>query len=158
MPTQYGSFTPFESARTLVAAELTLLAANMVTNSISPAIASIHSTHLGDPALTFNAVSVGEPSYEDEFPALAAATDGPYITSYVMLEIRVMIGNRNAYMDEIKIGRLLNSIMNWLQENRDLDANNRIWNTMRATIGDRFEDTDTIGGTLQFVVRSCYGY
>lgn len=158
MATQYGTFTSFESARTLVVAELTALAANMVTNAISPAIASVHSTHLADPALTFNAVSVGIISSEDEFPAMKSDPGGPYIASYVTVEVRVMIGNRNAYMDEIKIGRLLSSIQNWLQENRALDASNRVWNTMRTTIGDRFGDTDTIGGTLQFVVRSCNLY
>lgn len=158
MATQYGTFTSFETARTLIVTELNALKANMVTNSIVPAISSVHSTHHADPALTFNAVSVGQPSAEDEFPALKSDPGGPYITSLVTVEVRVMIGNRNDYMDEIKIGRLLNSIMNWLQENRAMDASNRVWDTMRTTIGDAFDDTDTIGGTLQFLVRSCHSY
>ena len=158
MPTQYGTYTSFESARTLIAAELTALAADMVTNSIDPAIASVHSIHHADPALTFPAVSVGITASEDEFPALKSDPGGPYIRSYIQVDIRVMIGNRNSYMDELKIGRLLNSIQNWLHENRRLDTSNRVWGPMRTTMADEFDDTDTIGGTLSLVVESCHLY
>jgi hypothetical protein len=158
MATIYGTYDPVESTRTLVAAELNLLKADMVTNSIDPAIDTVYTTHFADPDLSFNAVSIGVSTVENEFPAVKSDPGGPYITTFLTVDLRVMIGNRNNYMDEIKISRLCTSIMNWMQENRALDSDHRVWDTVRFTLGDIFDDTDTIGGTVSFVVRSCHLY
>lgn len=158
MAAYYGDYNPFETVRTLLVAELTALAANMVTNSTDPAILDVDSDHTGDPALTFPAVSVGITGGVGEMAAWSAAATGPLVSFDVQADIRVMIGNRNEYMDESKLGNLMASIVNWLNENRALDANHRIWGEFQVSLRDTFEDTDTIGGIVTVAVRThgCY--
>jgi hypothetical protein len=158
MATEYGTNTSFETIRDLIVAELNALKTNMVTNSIVPAISAVYANHWADPALTFNAVSVGLTTSEHSTIAQSADPVGPAISDEVNVEIRVMIGYRKIYMDELMIGRLMNSIMNWLQEQRKLDTNYRIWETMRTENGIRFEDTDTIGGQVTVLVRGQGAY
>lgn len=158
MATIYGTRDVLEGIRTLIVAELSALKTYMASNAIDPAIASVHSVHHGDPALTFPAVSAGLTVSDHDLPAAQTASGGPVIVDMVTAEIRIMIGNRNAYMDEIKIARLMQSVMNWMQEQRALSSDYRIWNTMRTENAVRFEDTDTIGGVVTMMIHGAGDY
>lgn len=158
MPSYYGDYSLFETARTLLVAELNALKTNMSSNSIDPAIVDVDADHTGDPALTFPAVSVGITGAVGEMAAWSASSVGPLISFDVQMDVRVMIGDRNDYMDESKLANLMASIINWLNKNRVLDADHQIWGNFQVSLRDTFEDTDTIGGTLSIVVRThgCY--
>jgi hypothetical protein len=156
MPITYGPNEAFETARTVIVTQLTALIAAMA--AVSPKLTAVFSTHLADPALTFNSATVGIPAFEMEFPAMKSSPAGPVINILAQVEIRVLIGNRNAFMDEITISRLCNSVVNWFEEHRNLGSSFVLWKTARVETAVRFEDTDTIGGRVTLVIRSTEAY
>jgi hypothetical protein len=158
MATYYGTDNPLEEVRTLLTTTLTALIAQMVTDSVDPRFAAVYTSHTGTVPMTFPCATIGTGIITQTFPALKSDPGGPAVSSDVTATIRVLIGYRNAYMDELKIGRLINSTLNWFQEHRALDSGNRIWNELTATVGDSFDETDTIGGTITLLVRSYEGY
>lgn len=154
MPTIYGTQDPLEDIRSVVVAEMTALIAQMVTDGTDPAVGAAYSTHWATANLTFPSVSVGIIAAELKFPSLQSSPRGPLVDTHATVEIRVMIGRTNEYMDEIKIMRLCQSVVNWLQEHRTTQTDDvRLWDPMQVEGPQTFSDTDTIGGLVRLVMR-----
>jgi hypothetical protein len=162
MSTVYGTNSDFDVARTVVASQLTALQNAMILAGTDPRInsaaAAIYSTHLGDPALVFNSVSIGIPTIDMAFPAMKSSPAGAVINMLFHVDLRVMIGNSNAYNDEVKTLQICNSIVNWLETHRNMGSNFVLWETQGVESGVRFEDTDTVGGLIKFTMRITEAY
>lgn len=163
MAVSYGPNTYWDQLRSAIVTELTALKTNIDTNGHSPAIAAVYNSHLGTADWSFNAVSVGISAVDMEYPFEKGDPKGPIIDYIFRVDIRVMIGYENVYHDEIKVLRLCQSVVNWLSENYHPDglANSdafQITEPGRVTTRMDFEDTETIGGLVEFTVRARVAY
>ncbi len=150
----YGDSNNLETTRSKIVAQVTSLIAQMVTDATDPAIAEVHSTNFETLGLTFNAVTVEVDGLDQSYIAQGGSPIGPTLNVLFQVTLRVMIGNANAYQDTIKQGRLIQSILNWFNENRSLGDQFHIQDEMRAELGLEFEDIQAIGGTITLVVQA----
>ena len=153
MATYYGDNNHLEDIRTKMVAQVTALIAQMDTDSTDPEIDYVYSTHHGTLALQFNSVSVGVAGVDQSLIAVQSSPSGPVLDALYQIELRVMIGNLNVYHDEIKVGRLCQSLLNWMQENRNLGDQWHIHGESRAELDAVFDDTHTIGGLVTLVAE-----
>jgi hypothetical protein len=160
MPTIYGTNDNFDEIRTLVAAELTALIANMATNSIVPALAAVYTTHTGTPNMSFPCATIRVTQMDSDPVHQHSSPVGPRLRAVATVQIRILIGYVNAYYDDIKIGRLMTSVINWFSEQRKLSARYRIWSDgmCRAEMAEPFADTQTLGGVVTFQVMALNEY
>lgn len=151
MPTTFGN-TAFQDARDAVVAELDALMANMVSNSISPKFDAVYDTHLENPALDFNCVSVGIPEIE----SVDQITNRPEFL--YKIECRIMTGAANSNFEEERFLDLANSVVNWMYTYGASMTDNFRMKTERGVEVESnvvFSDTRSIGGTVTFYV---YGF
>lgn len=151
MPTTFGN-TAFQDARDAVVAELDALMANMVANSIVPKFDAVYDTHLENPALDFNCVSVGIP----EIVSVDQVTNRPEFL--YKIELRIMTGAANSNFEEERFLDLANSVVNWFYTYGQSMADSFRFKTERGVQVESnvvFSDTRSLGGTVTFYI---YGF
>jgi len=152
MATVYGTDVSYETALDDVVSELGSLVTAMV-GAINPKLVAVYEGHTSQIPMTFPCATVGLVSGRHELPAIAAALPGPATRTRIGISIRVLIGYAPVtYKDDRKIGRLINSVLNWFNEHRKLDSGAHVPDDVETDIVARFDDTDTVGGEIRFDV------
>ena len=149
MPTTFGN-TAFQDARDAVVAELDALMANMVSNSIVPKFDAVYDTHLENPALDYNCVSVGIP----EITSLNVSIHNRPEFLY-KIELRIMTADMNGNVEEERFLDLANSVVNWFYTYGQSMADNFRFKPDRGVevvSNVQFAETMSIGGTVTFYV------
>jgi len=152
MPTVYGSDDAYALARADVASEITDLIAAMVTAGTDPRFAAVYAGHTSTAPMSFPCATVGIAGGLHKMPALHSSPAGPATRTIIGIEIRVLLGYAPTYFDDLKIGRLFNSTLNWLNEHRTLDNGEVVTDDITTAMTGFFDDTDTIGGIIRLDV------
>ena len=160
MAVSYGTNVYFDGVRTAVATELAALIAQMTTDATSPTFAAAYSHHDTVP-MSFNAVSIGIEAVDIETPGQYATGAGAVVEYLFNVDLRVMVGYRHVYPNEVAVMQLCQSIVNWFEVHRGsigsapyrLHGNPRVAGTRLV-----FEDTDTRGGLIEMQISAFEGY
>lgn len=154
-PTVYGTDEAYETALDDVVAELTALIAAMVTAGTSPALVAVYEGHTSQIPMTFPCATVGLAGGRHVLPAIAATLPGPATRTRIAISIRVLIGYAPVtYRDDRKIGRLLNSVLNWFNEHRLLTSGAHVPDDIDTEIVGVYSDVDALGGEVRFDVMT----
>ncbi len=155
MPTIYGTVDLLEIARDSLVTHLTALATAMTSGSISPKFEAVYEDHWSTVAMTFPCVSVG---IEESLNPFVGQSSGTHRSDFNMrCTLRVMIGRSNAFRDEVKLMRLFQSTINYLEERRKIyeSGSDKILcvGAMEARPLREFDDTRCLGGELVLMLR-----
>ena len=136
-----------EDARDRIVALMTALKASMATG-YDPTFSYVYEHH-GVADKRLNSVSVGIASQPEDIPLWSGQH-----TSFYHIEFSVRVhtayAGDNILIDDQKNARLLNSVIEKLQINRDLEDNYRIYEIAGATVAEDFGLTT--GGEVTFIV------
>lgn len=165
MATIHGDNVIFQSSRTALYDAMVDMLAAMVTDGDDPRPGAIYNTHdqvkMTLPAVSAEFVGVvdgGEPRIIGR-----DAGAGDIVVHYALLcEIRVHTAYEGGYRDLVKLARLLNSVNNWIETNRDfssdIDAGTNVHFQLtevpEITTDDEFEESMTIGGKMQLILKT----
>lgn len=118
-------------------------------SAVTPHVDNVYTGH-NNAAMKLNAVSVDVEMFSknDEGNSDSNAYDNSY---FITISIRVHTNYLGRYNDSIKTARLLNSIDNYLSTHIK-SGNYRIYSFGDAVINEQFEESQTVGGELTFVV------
>ncbi len=165
MATVHGDNVVFQSCRTVLYDQMVLMLAAMVTDDDDPRPGAIYNTHdqikMILPAVTTDFVEV----IDDGEPRVLGrdAGAGDIVVRYPLLcEIRVHTAYEGGYRDMVKLARLLNSVNNWIETNRDfssaIDAGTNVFfqvtEVPEITTDNEFEESLTIGGKMQLILKT----
>lgn len=157
MPVVWGT-QYIEAARTLLYARLTELVTQMTTG-YDPKFVAAFDHHLVS-AIRVNAITLGLERAEPVDGSSAVGTTGILAEHRMIFSIRVHTDYTGGWQDEQKQARLLESIENKLRARLTLASASQprsqiFINAVGAIqIGQSFEDTNTIGGSIAVEVRS----
>lgn len=155
MATQYGSDQAYENARDDVVTEMTAMIAQMVTDGDSPRPAAVYAGHTSTVPMLMPCVTVGLETGIHSLPAHSANDGGPATRTLIGITIRVLIGYTPiTYADDEKIGRLIQSVLNWMNENRVMTSGSRAYHEFNSELPVEFDDTETLGGKITFLVMT----
>lgn len=147
----WGTEAHFELARDKLKAQLDALVTAMANEGTDPALGFAYDNHI-IANLQLNAVSIEMADLLTEYLGVGgpAAVRLRYMIPY---DIRVHTAYENGRIDTVKNMRLLNSITNYLNVNRDLGDNYRIDLITTLSNQQDFDDSRTRGGSLQILIE-----
>lgn len=158
MPTIYGTVDLLALVRSTLSTHLNALKTAMTSGAISPKFEAVYDDHWGTLGLVFPSVSIGVDLTQVPY---VGSSSGTHRTDWnVQVGLRIMIGNTNIFRDEVKIHRLAQSVINYLEERRILydsasPAERVVWTGASELRPIRvFEDTRTIGAELILMCRA----
>lgn len=161
MAVTYGDAI-LDSARSVISTSLNALVANMVTNTISPRLLAVYDTHYQEVAPTKPSVMIGLGVFRTETEASGSGLSEQIA---VTVELRIPTGDTagsDCYRDETEIDRLLNSVLNWLEERRSIGTSgNYQWHIIGPFNGKcdaTWDFIKAIGGELTFVMKTWARY
>ena len=146
----WGAEATFELARDRLKAQLDALILAMVTDGTDPALNYAYDHHIVA-NLQLNAVTIEMADLETEYMGVGAPS-GVNLKYIIPFEIHVHTAYENGQMDTVKNMRLLNSIDNYLNVNRDLGDKYRIDLTSTLNNQQEFDDSRTRGGSMQVII------
>lgn len=165
MATIHGDNIIFQACRTALYDAMIDMQAAMVTDGDEPRPYSVFNTHdqvkMTLPAVTADFVGV----IDDGEPRVLGrdAGAGDIVVRYPLLcDIRVHTAYEGGYRDLVKLGRLLNSVNNWIETHRDfstdIDAGTNVYFQLtevpEITTDNNFEESMTIGGRMQLILKT----
>lgn len=164
MATIHGDNLIFQTCRTALYDAMVDMKAAMDTDSDDPKPSAIYDDH-DQVKMSLPAVSADFVGVIDEGDRIEGrqAGVGDIVVRYPLLcEIRVHVAYEGGYRDRVKLARLLNSVNNWIETHRDfssdIDAGTNVFfqvtDVMEITTDDEFEESLTIGGKMQLILKT----
>ena len=141
----------FEKAKDKLLALMTALITDMA--SVDPKISAAYD-YPNIVAPTFNAVSVHLFAASTlDSRDLSSSSSGPTVLYEMTFAVRVHIAHMDGAYDSDKIARLMNSVNNKLNQNKDLGDSFRMKYTDSFKFNEKFDESDTIGGEFMAIVH-----
>ena len=157
MATIHGDNVIFQSCRTAIYDLLVLLDADMDTDVDDPRFSAVYNTH-EVVKMSLPAASVDFDGIEDMLEVIGSIGSGQIVGRYpIVCSVRVHTAYTNGFRDMIKLARLLNSVNNYLNVNRDfgtaIDASTnvrfQISEIGEVVMDEEYDESFTIGGSLK---------
>lgn len=146
----WGSEATYELARDKLKALLDALIPAMATDSIVPALNYAYDNHI-IANLQLNAVTIEMADLDTQYMGVGAPS-GVNLKYIIPFEIHVHTAYENGRMDTVKNMRLLNSITNYLNVNRNLEDGYRINLMSNLNNQQEFDDSRTRGGSMEVII------
>ncbi len=166
MATIHGDNVIFQSSRTAIYDLLVLLKTAMDSAVDDPRPSAVYNTH-DVVKMSLPAVSVDFDGAEDVEEVIGSTDSGQITVRYeILCSVRVHTAFSNGFRNMIKLGRLLNSVNNYFNTNRNfhtaIDASTnvrfQISEIGEVVMDEEYDESFTIGGSLKIklIITVCH--